>query len=87
VEIDGVVDNVFHYTYDNRADNKNTRTLQRLSTMANTTMKGSDGKYYKEFQIFVDYYGDYDYGDKWITSAYKKQNTAFSSKYVLKICF
>jgi hypothetical protein len=85
VEINGEVENVFNYKYNIRANNKNNRTLQRLSTMANTTMNGSDGKYYKEYQTFVDYYGDYDYADKWVTSAFRKQYTGFTSKYVLEI--
>jgi hypothetical protein len=70
------------YSYSIRQDNKNSRTLQSLSTNASISMKGPDGKYYTEFQLFYDYYGDTNYGDKWITAAYKKQNTGFSSKYV-----
>jgi hypothetical protein len=78
----GVVDSAFEYFYNNRIDNNNIRTLQKLSTNASLTMKGPDGNYYKEFQSFVDYYGDANYGDKWITAARKKVNTDFSSKYV-----
>jgi hypothetical protein len=70
----------YSYIYDNRRNNMNTRTLQSFSTNATTSMVGPDGQYYKEFAIFVDYYGDANYGDKWITSAARKQNTAFSKK-------
>ena len=93
----GVIDYVSEYSYDARVDNNNIRTLQRLSTQANVTMKGPDGAYYKEFQSFVDYYGDSNYGDKWVTAARNKGNTDFTSKYVpmvtmlfalsSKICF
>jgi hypothetical protein len=44
------------------------------------TMRGPDGNYFKEFQSFVDYYGDTDYGDKWIYGAFNKQNTLFTTK-------
>jgi hypothetical protein len=80
--VDGNVVETLSYSYLLRKDNKNTRTLKSLSTNAVTSMKGPDGKYYTEFQLFYDYYGDTNYGDKWITAAYKKQNTGFSSKYV-----
>ena len=82
----GVIDNVFEYSYDNREDNNNIHTLQKLSTNASTTMKGPDGVFYKEFQLFVDYYGDTNYGDKWVTAANKKVNTNFTSEYVCLLC-
>lgn len=68
------------YTYNNRRGNKNLNTIQKLSTEAVDTMKGLDGKYIKEFQTFYDYYGDFNYGDKWITAAYFKTDTGFTSK-------
>jgi hypothetical protein len=70
----------FEYEYDSRIDNKNTLTLQILSTNATNTMKGPSGAYYHEYQQFVDYYGNEDYGDKWITAAWQKTNTGFKSK-------
>ena len=57
----------------------NTRSLQLLSTNASMSMKGPDGNFYKEFGLFMDYYGDADYGDKWITAAARKQKTGFKS--------
>jgi len=47
------------------------------------SMKGPDGNFYKEFGLFMDYYGDADYGDKWITAAARKQKTGFKSGYVV----
>lgn len=70
----------YSYVYDNRRGNMNIRSLQLLSTNASTSMVGPDGKFYKEFGMFVDYYGDSNYADKWITAAAKKLNTAFSNK-------
>jgi hypothetical protein len=66
--------------YDNRRGNMNTRSLQLLSTNATNSMKGPDGKYYPEFQTFLDYYGDANYGDKWITAAARRQKTDFTTK-------
>ena len=76
------MDNAFAYSYNNRLDNNNLRTIQSFSTNASVTMKGPDGNYYKEFQSFVNYYGDTDYGDKWVTAAYQKNNTAYTSQCV-----
>lgn len=82
VNTSGFTDSTFEYFYDNRLNNKNLITLKTLSTNANVTMKGPDGNFYKEFQSFVNYYGDTNYGDKWIAAAIKKTETAFSSLYV-----
>lgn len=69
----------FEYEYDVRAGNKNSLTLQSLSTNATVSMKGPSGSYYKEYQLFLDYYGDKDYGDKWITAAARKTHTGFAT--------
>jgi hypothetical protein len=71
----------FEYTYDNRRDNNNARTIQKFSTEASKVMKNcNDGSdcYHDDFQKFVNYYGDADYGDKWITAASKGLATDFS---------
>jgi hypothetical protein len=79
-EVNGVIQNSFKYKYDNRRNNLNLISLQKLSSNAGETMKGLDGAYYKEFNVFVDYYGDTNYGDKWVSAAFNKVNTGFSSK-------
>jgi hypothetical protein len=68
------------YYYDNRRNSSNTRTLRSFSSNASTSMVGPNGTYYTEFQMFLDYYGDTNYGDKWFTAAAIKRNTAFSYK-------
>ena len=83
----GAVLGKFTYSYDNRDDNNNLITIQKLSTSASTTMKGPDGAFYKEFEVFREYYGDTNYGDKWIAAAKAKTNTAFSSGYVSHLTF
>ncbi|GKY95293.1 hypothetical protein MPSEU_000491200 [Mayamaea pseudoterrestris] len=72
------------YAYDVRLDNNNARTLQRLSTMATDSMRigrcTSDiCPYMPDFQKFVNYYGDADYGNNWVTSAFANSTTDFSS--------
>ena len=72
---------VYEYTYDIRRDNENFNTLQNLSTFAETFMRLGN-KYIPEFQLFLNYYGDPDYGDKFVVAAATGKSTAFSSGYV-----
>lgn len=70
----------FEYFYDTRKDNRNKNTLQKLSTEAHERMKlPKSNQYFPEFQAFVDYYGDTDYGDKWVNAAHEKGVTTFSN--------
>lgn len=74
---------IFNYTYDIRADNKNFRTIQMFSTEAFKAMKNCPDSsiecFYDDFQLFVDYYGDTDYGNKWINAAANGTNTGFKT--------
>ena len=48
----------------------NARTLKGFSTSAQTKMYvGCPGCPYKHYKMFYDYYGDYDYADKWVLAA------------------
>jgi hypothetical protein len=69
----------FEYKYNIRKENLNNLTLQSLSTTANTAMK-VNGSYIPEYQVYVNYYGEYDYGDQWISAAEAGTNTGFQSK-------
>ena len=69
----------FAYSYDDRLNNQNSLTLQSLSKNATNSMKGPSGAYYPEYQLFLNYYGDTDYGDKWINAAAIKANTNFAT--------
>jgi hypothetical protein len=69
------------YRYNIRKDNLNSLTLQSLSTTAETVMK-VNGSYIPEYQMYVNYYGAYDYGDQWISAAAAGNHTGFASKYV-----
>uniref|UniRef100_A0A7S1G0P6 Uncharacterized protein n=3 Tax=Corethron hystrix TaxID=216773 RepID=A0A7S1G0P6_9STRA len=54
----------FSYTYDSRVDNGNGRTLQGFSLQAEKKMRT-----WTEYQKFQKYWGDYDFGDKWVQNA------------------
>jgi len=73
----------FKYVYDNRRDNLNYRTIQKFSIDAVNLMNMCQGSsqpcYFDDYQQFVDYYGDYDYGDKWVMAAGNGENTEFSN--------
>jgi hypothetical protein len=72
----------FNYMYDNRHGNKNDRTIQKFSTDAAKVMKNCDDGsdcYHDDFQKFINYYGDTDYGDKWIIAAAEGLSTEFTS--------
>jgi hypothetical protein len=73
----------FGYLYDVRVDNYNNVTLQGFSTNAAVSMKGPSGVYYDEYKQFLDYYGDTDYGDKWVMAAANRNKTGFKTGYVL----
>lgn len=80
-----VIGNVpYTYTYDKTADNRNVRTLQGFSTTANTRMRPDQDKdpYFEEFQKFVDYYGDYDYADRFVQAAFEGKKTDFTNSLV-----
>jgi hypothetical protein len=71
---------VLEYGYNIRKDNLNNLTLQSLSTTAETAMKVNGTYYIPEYQIYVNYYGAYDYGDQWISAAQAGHYTGFTSK-------
>ena len=71
---------MFPYTYDIRAGNINLRTFQRFSVAADSTMKPCENcPYIESFQAFMAYYGDSDYGDKWILAASFGNGTSYSN--------
>jgi len=69
------------YSYNIEQDTKNSRTIQRLSTLAkveynNNTAEGCFDDYMMQFK---DYYGRYDYADHWIMTAFKEGTTEFEN--------
>ena len=56
------------------------RTLKGFSTGAQAKMyDGCPGCPYATYSKFYDYYGDFDYADKWVSAALNGTNMAFSS--------
>jgi len=68
------------YTYTQSSDNKAGRTLAGFSTSAEVKMYTcSNGCPHAEYKKFYDYYGQYDYADKWATAALDGSATDFSN--------
>merc|ERR1719157_328311 len=56
------------------------RTLKGFSTAAKGKMyDGCPGCPYRHYKMFYDYYGDYDYADKWVSAALGGTDMTFSS--------
>lgn len=75
--IDGVALPV-DYQYDITTDNNSGRTLAFFSTLADGEMRpGHDfsNPFFRDFQLFFDYYGTFDYADQIITAALEGVDT------------
>jgi len=64
-----------NYTYEPRTQNINKRTFKKLSTTAEEKMFRCDNCPYKTFKKFREYYGFFDYADKWIDAAFDGTGT------------
>lgn len=69
---------ILNYNYDSRSQNVNKRTLQKFSTEAEQKMYRCENCPYATYQKFRDYYGFFDYADKWITAAFDGTGTTFA---------
>jgi hypothetical protein len=70
----------FVYQYGFSTGHKVGRSLQFLSTSSKTNMKANlNFPYYAIYPRFLDYYGNHDYGDKWVLAALDGTETNFSS--------
>lgn len=72
LEIDGETVN---YTYDPERQNVNKRTIRKFSTTAEEKMYRCDNCPYKTFKKYREYYGFFDYADKWIDAAFDGAGT------------
>jgi len=63
------------YTYDPRTQNVNKRTIRKLSTTAEEKMYRCDNCPYKTFRKYREYFGFFDYADKWIEAAFDGSGT------------
>jgi len=68
------------YTYNPLTHNNNGRTLQGFSSDVQSKMiECSTGCPFTEAQMFVKYYGQPNYGDEWILSAFGRRETDFKN--------
>ena len=70
-----------HYATGGSSTSKGSfRTLKRFSTRAQGHMyDGCPGCPYTHYKQFYDYYGDFDYADKWVSSALAGTDMSFAS--------
>jgi hypothetical protein len=78
LDVDGTE---YNYSYDVSGGNKNGRTIQTLSTEAESTMSMcANGCPYPEFKKYSDYFGSPDYADKWVMAGLKGEKVDYSGK-------
>jgi hypothetical protein len=75
LSIDGAT---LSYTYNQKSDNTNKRTLQNFSTQAEDKMFRCENCPYPTYKKFREYYGFFDYADKWINAAFDGTGTNFA---------
>ena len=70
-----------HYaTGGNSQGSSGARTIQGFSTSAQSKMyDGCPGCPYHHYSMFYDYYGDFDYADKWVSAALAGTDMTFTS--------
>lgn len=68
----------FNYTYDPLVDNNNKRTLQGFSTQAEEKMYKCANCPYSTYKKFYDYYGVFDYANKWVLAGFAGTDTSFT---------
>ena len=54
-------------------------SLKTFSTGAQLELVDNNGASYKHYQQFVDYYGDYNYADKWVSAALAGTDMSFTT--------
>mmetsp|Transcript_6671 Transcript_6671/g.8857 ORF Transcript_6671/g.8857 Transcript_6671/m.8857 type:complete len:395 (+) Transcript_6671:2-1186(+) len=70
----------FNYQANNQGYNKNARAIQGFSTAAQSKMyEDCPGCPYKDFKQYYDYYGEFDYANKWILAAAQGSSTSFKN--------
>jgi hypothetical protein len=77
LNVDGIGD--ISYSYDPKTKNVNKRTIQGFSTGAEQKMYRCENCPYYTYRKFRDYYGTFDYADKWINAAFDGTSTTFSN--------
>ncbi len=66
------------YIYDPNTQNVNKRTLKLFSEWAEEKMYRCENCPYETFRKYREYYGFFDYADKWVTAAFDGDSTNFA---------
>jgi len=75
IEIDG---ESIDYSYDPKTENNNKRTIRKFSVTAEDKMYRCEKCPYGTFKKFREYYGHFEYADKWIDAAFDGGRTEFN---------
>jgi hypothetical protein len=67
------------YTYTVAEHNTNERTIQGFSAGAKAKMYTCEKCPYVTYEKFYQYYGQFDFADKWVTAAFDGGSTTFSN--------
>lgn len=67
------------YSYDPKTANINKRTIQKFSTDSEAKMYRCENCPYDTYRKFREYYGHFDYADKWIQAAFDGRSTELSN--------
>jgi len=67
------------YSYDPLVNNKAKRTIQKMSTSAKKRMFDCSNCPYSLYEAFVDYYGEFDYGNQIVLAAFAGKKTKFKN--------
>mmetsp|Transcript_17620 Transcript_17620/g.49862 ORF Transcript_17620/g.49862 Transcript_17620/m.49862 type:complete len:501 (-) Transcript_17620:120-1622(-) len=76
--IEGSVDSIT-YSYSQTTGNTNERTIRGFSTGAKAKMNDCDNCPYPMYEKFYNYYGEFDYADKWVQAAFALQKADFTN--------
>ena len=77
LKIDGTK---YGYRYNPLVDNNNARTIAGFSTGAMKKMyTDCPGCPYVDYEMFYNYYGEFDYANQWVLSALDGSSTSFSN--------
>lgn len=79
VQLDGIKSKPLSYTYDPMTDNKNGRTLAGFSTGAEKKMAKCEACPYVDYDKYLTYYGQFDYGNHYVSAAFEQRQTNFTN--------
>jgi len=74
------IEAIIDYSYNKTADTYNKRTIQGFSTDAGKKMYTcDDGCPFEDYEKYYNYYGEFDYANRWIVAAFGNAKTTFTN--------